>query len=232
MNNNVKLWRGLGYDSKGTSSLEMIKNDLLTKGDMREDKAWLQVPNIEHHSYEVDLIINSLFNEDPNVERYGVKKSKYVCGDTIGADFYATRNYRDGIILEIETNIDRLVIDGRDFLYYAIPKIIENGMSAATKESFENAFGKKSIDYIEKGKKLLGCKRNILFRFIDYFCMDFDIINSNLHSNVLIHGRHSTRFKGAFGVIDGIKPTDIVEIIKPGSKLNITYDYIIDINNL
>lgn len=232
LNNNVTLWRGLGYDNKGKVSLDTIKNNLLSEGDVCEDKAWLLVPTIEHHDYNVDLIINNSLNESPNIERYGTKKSKYVCGDTIGADFYATREYGIGVVVKINAEITRLVIDGRDFLYYAIPKIIKEGTSNRTKDIFEKAFGKKSRDYLEKGKMLQGASTNLIFKFVDYFCMDLEIIDSNLKSDVLICGRYETKFKGAFGIIDGIKPEDIVDIIEPGSNVNASYNYKLNIRDL
>lgn len=231
---NITLFRGLGYDNKKGDSLTDIKNTLLNKGDsLREGTHSLMVPNIEHHNNSVDSIINELKNEDLNIERYAADKlCKYVCSDTIGADFYATRSFGNGIVVQINTDITRLIIDGRDFLYYAIPKIIRGGTSTNIKDIFEKAFGKKAGDYINKGVLLKEMPSNIHFRFVDHFCMDLDIINSNLNSDVLIKGRYNTRFKGAFGIIDGIRPEDIVDIIEPGSNINSNYNYVLSINDI
>lgn len=228
----VSLWRGYCFEDKSEDNIEFIKKDLLLNGDSKQEASWLEVQNIVHHCDDVKYIIRNILEEEENVSRYSDRKAKFVCGDTIGADFYATRQGNIGIVAEVKVDINRLVIDGRDFLYYVIPRIIDTGTRYEIKELLIKAFGEKTNDYLNYGIKLKGLSPIKLFKFVDYFCMDSDIIKSHLESKILIKGRYKTQFKSAFGVIDGIKPNEVVNIMNPGSKINAEYDDVLCINSI
>ncbi|WP_027339974.1 hypothetical protein [Halonatronum saccharophilum] len=232
------LLRGLAFNPNDFNSLNEMKISLLKNGDPIDRGSCLQVPNIDHHNMNANSVIESVLTDEKNgVLRYKKNNNKqslakYVCGDSIGANFYATRQYEPGLVLHLKADISSLVIDGRDFLYTIIPIIIKKETQQKYAKILSQSFGTKIVDYLNSGSKLKDNSRNVLFRLVDYICMDLEIIKAHLKSNVLIKGRHNTNFKSAFGVIGDIKPNDIIKITKSDIDVNAYVDNVISVRDI
>lgn len=218
----MKFYRGLNIDK---TDIEFIRNN----GDMTlEVGSWLAKPLIDHHNLSVDEIKKRIHTEPHDIERYDrnskniLNFGKYVTGCILGASIYSfdDNKKQENVIIELESNLDQVFIDGRDFLYNSFPKLInQNQIETNLKNNLINAFGEKVIQYIEMVKQLEIKKQfevkesNKIWRLIDYICMDRDVIKSHLkNKEILIQGRYSTRFLSAFAIIGGIKPEMIIDI--------------------
>jgi len=220
----MKFFRGLNLDK---FEIEFIK----TNGDCDINKgAWLSKPAISHHNLDVIDIIELLKNESDTIERYAkesndiLKFGKYVTSCFEGASIYSNdhHNKEQNIVLEIESNIENVFIDGRDFLYVVIPKLIKNryDLNLQLTNKMIDAFGEKIVDYIKLGQVLANRNQNILFRLVDYICMDKTIIKAHYDNNkILIIGRYSTKFFGAFAIIGGINAS-MINKIKKAKNIN------------
>lgn len=238
MEEKVTLWRGYSYGKTKYSTFpcndfDSLKEELLTNGDADFNSPHkhyrFAVPTVAHHTDKPCKILEKVLSEPDNIKRDNIPRNAdgtrkqgikeyakgtlgiYVTGDICSAESYALRNNTGGgAIAEISVPIDRLVIDGRDFLYYAFSKCIRNGsISPKNLELMEKAFGKKIKDYLDVKSELLIKDSNRRFRYIDHICMDLDVISSHLASNVVLFGRYDTMFRNSFAVIDGVTPEEI-----------------------
>lgn len=233
----VSLYRGLSFNRKESRTLEEMEAELNQNGDPIDRGSCLSVPNIPHHSLPVALVLESLLSQEKEaVPRYCDKGllCKYACGDLIGANHYAVRQNEPGLILHLEVDLSRLIIDGRDFLYTVVPRIIQQQgvQTSEIIDSLTQAFGEKILEYITLGYHLRDMKPDVSFRLVDYMCMDTEIIKAHLSSNLLIKGRANTIFKSAFGVIGDLKPKDIVRITKADTALRSRFEKSISIHDI
>lgn len=219
----MKLYRGLNLSNSEIEFIKMNGDSDLEKG------AWLLKPRINHHNLSAQNVIEKILQEPENIERYSSRNSKnildvgkYVTGCYLGASIYSNDSSKkeNNVNIIVNVNLENIFIDGRDFLYTAIPKIIrEQSIDPKFLNKLSACFGSKILDYIELSnkysKQLILKDGNLLLRLVDYICMDKTIIKSHYKNNkILIKGRHSTRFFSAFAIIGGILPDMILEIKK------------------
>jgi hypothetical protein len=220
----MRFYRGLNLDN---AEIEFIRQ----QGDCNVAVgSWLLKPLIDHHNLSVDEIEKKILLEPHDIERYNrnskdnLDLGKYVTGCILGASVYShdSSEKQEHVIVELETNLDNVFIDGRDFLYNAFPKLIkQDNIAINLKNNLVDAFGIKIIQYVEMAKQLEKDQHfdvkesDKLWRLIDYICLDTDIIQSHWENKgILIQGRFSTRFFSSFAVIGGIKPEMIIDIRK------------------
>jgi hypothetical protein len=223
----MRLYRGLNLEKP---EIEFIKNH----GDMNLDiGSWLLKPLICHHNLSVDEIKKLILDEPHDIERYDrntkdiLNVGKYLTGCVLGASIYSFDNNKKehNVIIELESDLNQIFIDGRDFLYNSFPKLIKlSSIDPNFKNNLEVVFGYKILQYLEIAKELNIAKEfeaiesNKIHRLIDYICMDTDVIQSHFkNKDILIQGRYSTRFFSAFAVIGGIKPEMVIDIRKSDS---------------
>ena len=212
----MKFYRGLNLAQE---EIDFIK----TNGDCNLDKgAWLMKPIMEQHSHTANTVYGLLKEEPDDVKRYydrnekdEKKFGKYVTGCFFGASIYSNHSENKAVVIEIETDIKNILIDGRDFLYYAIPQIINNSnMDKILFPKLKASFGNKILEYIQIGRTIVWENdTNKRFRLVDYICMDKEIINAHYNNKeILIEGRYGTKFLSAFAIIGGIKKEFILDI--------------------
>jgi hypothetical protein len=223
----MRLYRGLNLDK---TEIEFIKNH----GDMNLDVgSWLLKPLINHHNLSVDEVKKKILDEPHNIERYDrnsndiLSVGKYVTGCVLGASIYSfdPNEKEHNVIIELESDLNEIFIDGRDFLYNSFPRLIKlSSIDSNFKNNLEVVFGNKILQYLEIAKELNIAKEfeamesNKIHRLVDYICMDTDVIKSHFNNkDILIQGRYSTKFFSAFAVIGGIKPEMIIDIRKSDS---------------
>jgi len=186
----------------------------------------LAVPVISQHELDPFDVAHRVQEAGPGSERYDTESKEglavCVCGDQGGAVHYATRSRGVGIVIKARVPVDRMTVDGRDFLYTAVPELCK-----AEPQSFapflpllKAAFSGIIETYIEAGRALT-TDVQLLFRLVDYLVMDRRVIEGQLASRVDLFGRYGTAFRSAFGIRGGIVPSEIVDVVK-ADKLDVT----------
>ncbi|MGL4362440.1 MAG: hypothetical protein ACRCSG_04055 [Cellulosilyticaceae bacterium] len=194
-----------------------------------------------------------------NIENEVGITGKCVCADWNGAKHYATRERsRIGIVLEVSVPKDRVFVDGLDFLYTLfrddIVKKFTN-INMQFREALVGAYGEKILEYIEEAPRLLEELENIkdfkllsrdkgnkseyerhwsssMFRYVDYICTDADIINAHLDSQTIIRGRYNTVYQAAFAIINGIKETEVIDVLPATNHIQSEYKYEMSIQDI
>jgi hypothetical protein len=224
----VTVWRGLVIDEEMPRSVDeyiaAIQNagcplgaDGGQPGVMRGFQ--LCVPKIPQHELAPSDAARRVRDAGPNSERYDREDKEWlaicVCGDRGGAFHYATRSQGIGLIVQAEVPFERLTVDGRDFLYSAVPKLCGAIPQSLTPvlPSLKAAFSEIVETYVEAGRSLT-TDVQLLFRLVDYMVMDRRVIEGQLASKVDLLGRYKTAFRSAFGVRGGVLPSEIVNIAK------------------
>jgi hypothetical protein len=206
----MKFYRGLNLDQSDI--------DYISKHGDCDFNNWgrLMKPTIDHHNLSVSEVISKIQAEPDDIQRYNRDSNspedlgKYVTGCLLGATIYSNDNSEKekNVVIEIEAPSNKVFVDGRDFLYSAVPKLIHiSAINANLLNLLSLAFGKKLIQYINAAGKLRERENHIIFRLVDYICMDNSVIKSHhMNNQILIQGRYSTKFLSAFAIIGGIKP--------------------------
>jgi hypothetical protein len=199
-------------------------------GDMEANKGqWLLKPTLNQHNMSVDDVLDRISVEPNDIKRYDrdsdslSKVGKYVTACFEGASIYSndSNEKQKHVVISINANIEDVFIDGRDFLYTIIPVLIRNmELNSTLSNKLALAFGEKIVEYIEKGRQIGNRESNIIFRFVDYICMDKTIIESHYNNDtVLIQGKYSTKFFSAFAVTGGVLPS-MIKDIKESKNIN------------
>jgi len=213
----MKLYRGLNLNE---DEIDFIK----VNGDCDSQKgSWLLKPLIEQHNSPVKNVLSQLITEKEDVERYHRDSEdvhnmgKYVTGCFLGASIYShdSSMKKKNVVLVIEAEQDQVFIDSRDFLNtFFTFKAKNNPISKIIIEKVKTVYGSKIVEYLSVFNGIKALDLNLLNRYVDYICMDKEIIDAHYkNTEMLILGRYSTKFLSAFGIIGGIKPAMILNII-------------------
>jgi hypothetical protein len=177
----------------------------------------LLVPPIQQHKIDPFDAARRVLEAGLESKRYGEESEQRmavcVCGDRAGAFHYATRTSGIGLVVTARVSVDRLSVDGRDFLYTVVPELCKaqpqclEPILPMLKASFSAAIER----YIEAGRALT-VDVQLLFRLVDYLVTDRRVIEAHLTSRVNLFGRYGTAFRSAFGVRGGIAATEVVEV--------------------
>jgi hypothetical protein len=221
------VWRGLVFDKGMPATVGELIEGIRRHGSQLGANGGkpglmrgfqLEVPVVEHHVSSPTSIARAVREELPSVQRYGVASAERlavcVCGDRAGALHYARRSKGHAVLMQAAVPVDRLAVDGRDFLYTVMPALCRAVEDVAVRYlvRLKGAFGDIIEEYIHAGRMLADADPAKLFRFVDHIVMDRRVIRSHLHGDVLIRGRHGTTFRSAFGVIGGISAHEILDV--------------------
>jgi len=136
------------------------------------------------------------------------------CGDESSAVIYACeRNvHREDdtpLLIEIEADLDRIAIDGRDFLY----GVFQFGDAKKATSALERLFGPEILRYAQaawdspdNSKRLALC---------DLAIHDHRVVTHHYGNKLVIAGKYSTLFRNAFKVRLPIEPSAIIRLWKP-----------------
>ena len=141
------------------------------------------------------------------------------CGSIEGAAYYAwhhNRNSRDDtpILIEFHAAIDRVTVDGKDFLYTAF----QFGDPAKARYVIERLFGQKALTYAEAAWASEDQQRRVAL--CDLCTMDPEVIIAHYGNRVLIGGRHNATFHNAFMVALPVQSESIVRGWSPTNRPN------------
>jgi hypothetical protein len=115
----------------------------------------------------------------------------------------------------LDLDLDKIIIDGRDFLYKFFYRLINsknNSLSKSTYTKLAAAYGDKFIDYLDIFLKNDWNKLE-LTGFVDYIVCDKSIIDSHYNSKILLNGSMGASFQNQFVVRGGISPEEVIEVI-------------------
>ncbi|TET32855.1 MAG: hypothetical protein E3J72_18670 [Planctomycetota bacterium] len=226
---NVIVWRGLVIHDDMPLSVDEYIDEIMTTGSplgARGGKGGpmrgvtLSIPIIPLHNLSPFEAARKVQEAGSDVKRYNDNNSDdslgvCVCGDCEGAIHYSTRSSGTGLIIKVLVPRNRLVIDGRDFLYTALPMLCKADVPiiSSVLPRMKSAFSAIIEDYIQAGR-VLANNDQLVFRLTDYIIMDCRVINAQLISKVAIVGRYGTAFRSAFGIRGGIAPSEVVDVIR------------------
>lgn len=218
----VTVWRGLVIDPAMPKAAHQYVEEIRASGSplgadggksglMRGFR--LAVPAIRSHELDPAEAAAKVVAAGPQTERDSELSAVCVCGDRGGAIHYATRSPGTGILLCAEVPLDRLVIDGRDFLYSAFSRLVKaDGKTAAGYVSIlKQSYSAILEQYVEVGRAFAHHVQ-LLFRLVDYVITDRRVIAAHLASRIRLFGRYNTAFRSAFGVVGGISASEVVQV--------------------
>ncbi len=228
----IHLYRGITVnDNKTNQVVDNIKQNGLdwAKGSQWGGFIWKDLrENLTHLFEKEDLNReetepNSIWvKTEKGSHREYTEGNKGICfADKIGANYYAfqhnlTSDHTIPIVIKVEVDINDTAIDGRDFLYTVFANIDRNNVekNKRQKEKLSKIYGDKICFYIDK---VICHPKSDKFAICDLAIIDNFIIRDHLKNEILIKGRHGTRFKSAFYVKTPIHPSKIldIEINKP-----------------
>lgn len=139
------------------------------------------------------------------------------CGDEDGAAHYAWRHNRSGdndtpVIIAFTAPIDRVDIDGKDFLYTAI----QFGRPERARAVLSALFGPRILRYADPAWARKDPSYAIAM--CDLAIIDPEIIRAHHANRSVIAGRHGTVFRSAFTVRMPVDATAILRVWTPRTE--------------
>jgi hypothetical protein len=183
--------------------------------DLRNDlDKLLDKPNLSRHDTEPESVW--VKNGRGETREY-ISGNRGICfADRCGANYYAfyhniNKEKNIPVVIEIETSINNIAIDGRDFLYtvFGFLKNASTSKIDRQKQIMSKIFGEKIVTYIDKAIQNPECDP---YAICDLAIVDNDVIECHSKNEILIEGRCGTNFKSAFYVKTPIKPEAIKDI--------------------
>ena len=156
------------------------------------------------------------------------------CGDRYGGAYYALTHNRSAsktvsILIEFQTPLEMLCVDGKDFLYTAFQLWDQRGAVSIEKvrTTIAALYGTKILSYFGEAAS----HRDTIARIgiCDLACHDLEVIRSHSENGILIKGRHKTRFCSAFQMQLPVPPESIIRIecnptIPPNPVMSVSLD--------
>ncbi|RAS09771.1 hypothetical protein [Ensifer adhaerens] len=140
----MRFFRGIAVPRNGATAIV----DAIRMSGMKTQPGMWQS---EHHKPDPALIdIPDLSTKHTRPEGVGVP-ILYACGNKAGAHHYAWHHNRTQtndtpIVIEFESDLSNVAVDGRDFLY----PVIQRGDPARARPIILSAFGEKGLRYVER----------------------------------------------------------------------------------
>ncbi len=134
------------------------------------------------------------------------------CGDEAGASHYAWRDPSPDIpvLMEIRVPIDRLAVDGNDFLF----TIFSHGDPKKARPVVQRAFGAAALTYAERAWATpKGDEARIAL--CDLAVLDPDVILHHHANQFALLGRYGTAFSSAFSIRLPILTGEVVRVWQP-----------------
>ena len=141
------------------------------------------------------------------------------CGTIEGAAYYALEHNASPdtvpLIIKFLIDISEVFVDGRDFLYTALPLWDRDGANGWLQqlEIVRNLFGGPSTQYFEALKLLPPGRSRI--HLAKLAAVDPEIVRNHYQNKQIIGGRWKTRFASAFIVRAPISPEQILSVSRP-----------------
>lgn len=142
-------------------------------------------------------------------------------GDYETALFYAckhnqTEENTEGIIVEFVANVDKVFVDGRDFLYTIFQwfdkKDTSQQQKVKIKKVLKKIFGPYIIRYITEVFKTPRENQGRRIALTDIAINDRKIVLAYMKNKIWINGRYGTWFRNSFLIEGSIPPEDIVKV--------------------
>lgn len=133
------------------------------------------------------------------------------CAKERDALYYAcshnqTREDTASILITLEVNEADVVIDGRDFL----ATVFQLGNSIVSRDALGKLFGPAVLRYADRAWSIPAAATNGRIACCDLARQDHDVIAAHAANELVIGGRHRTRFSSAFMVRAPIVPDHVI----------------------
>jgi hypothetical protein len=202
----MRFFRGI---SVSESDADQVIADITDNGLKSAGSMWRM-------SHERPIDPGALFQKD-DLSTDDTRPEEHVvpaicgCGDMDGALYYATRhNYSDQknapILIELEADLEKVAIDGRDFLY----TVFQMGSPERSGQVLEQCFGPKILTYATKA--WASDNHGYRIALCDLAIHDPQVISSHHANDLVIAGRCNTLFRSAFTVSLPILPSKIIQV--------------------
>lgn len=208
----MKFYRGL---SVASTECEVVLRQIREKGIVSNIWNW----RTEHFRPDGGLIkkINLSLDDTRPKEISGVPAA-CACGDLEGALYYAWRHSRPTercpVIVEFESPIHNVAIDGKDFLY----TIFQFGVPEKAAPVIRDIYGERGLMYAELAWKK--CDTRARIAICDLMIHDSEVIQAHHANKNAIKGRYGILFCSAFTVEIPILPDNIIDVYEAFSPPN------------
>ena len=208
----LRLYRGIAVPA--TSVGETIST--ITENGLAEGPWFWKME--QNWGLPIDMLLNKVDLSTADTRpQSAFRPAVCACGTVEGASHYAwrhNRNQRDDtpILVEFDAQLDRIIVDGKDFLFTAF----QYGEPENIKSAVEQLFGEKALAYAETAWASENQNRRIAL--CDLATMDTDVIKAHYANRMVIEGRHGTIFANSFTVALPVQPEDIVRVWSPDNE--------------
>jgi len=141
----------------------------------------------------------------------------FACGDELSASYYACihNNGNIPLVIKFQTSLDKIYIDGRDFLYtvFQLWDMKSTNNFDIVRQSLMDLFGEAILKYFDLCKAEKDPKKRIIY--CNYACHDNEVKLAHLTNKKVIKGRYNTHFKSAFIIKAPISKEDILDVYTP-----------------
>ena len=141
------------------------------------------------------------------------------CGEIQGAAYYAFKHNRSGdndtpVLIEFETDVQHVSLDGRDFLY----TVFQIGNPDRASAILRRCFGPGVLRYARKAWAT--DDEDARIAFCDLAAFDPDVIASHHRNQTVIGGRYGTVFRNAFLAKLPVPPASIIRVWMPPAPIH------------
>lgn len=208
----VRLYRGIRVPRGETPGVveEISRNGFHAGQPVRWSYMFHHPGDIEGLFARPDLSTRDTRPDD----RYAGGSGVCCCADHDSAAFYATGRVESGpddcpVVVEFDLPLDRLSIDGRDFLY----TVFSLGSRRRSAEALAAAYGPGVLRYAERAWSQPDPDRRIAL--CDLAIHDPAVLAAHARSSAVIAGRYRTHFRTAFIARLPVPPSSIVAVHAP-----------------
>jgi len=210
------LYRGIATSN---TMIGKVIQKILVKGLFVGQGNWiLRAPDLCHtdlHELIHDPTLSTTMTREREAETFAAT------GDYDTALYYAckhnqTKENTEGILIEFSVPINRIFVDGRDFLYTVFQGFDARNDSETHKKKVKNIlrriFGSAITPYIDEVFKTPRENQSRRIALVDIAINDRNVIVVHKKNKIWINGRYGTWFCSSFLVEGKIPPEDIVKV--------------------
>ena len=206
----LKLFRGIAVpsDIAASAKLRLLENGLVEgQGNWRIEQPWRVRSGI--------LVANTdASRDDPRNLEW--RPAICACGTPAGAAFYSLHHNRSTtnntpILIEFEAHLDRVRVDGRDFLYPAF----QMGQPEKARTVLQKIYGDEIVKYADRAWATQDQTKRIAM--CDLATMDPEVVLAHYSNRKVIVGRFGTVFENAFTVALPVDANSIICVRTPDS---------------
>lgn len=224
----LRLYRGIAV---AAAEADRIIERIRTQGIVGTEGRWV-LPLNHNRANTTALMAKADLSTADTRRRADEIPTICACGDEAGAAFYAAEHEAsDGsvpLIIEMYVEVDRVWVDGRDFLYPAFQIFDQrsNHNLAGQRSLLEKCFGRAVLPYFDASTARK--KPNYRIAMCDLAIEDPDVVMQHSRNRILLQGRYKTRFRSAFGIETPVTPPQIVAVrrtsVPPREKPAVTLE--------